>query len=67
MDIPALLIRAGDSIVTSEQGMAELQAGFPRPTRVDIPGGTHFVPLDHPEELARALAGFLRREWLSRE
>ncbi|WNG18678.1 alpha/beta fold hydrolase [Cystobacter fuscus] len=67
VDIPALLIRAGDSIVTSEQGMAELQTGFPRSTRVDIPGGTHFVPLDHPEELARALARFLQQEWLSRE
>jgi len=65
VDIPALLIRAGDSLVSSEQGLDELEAGFKRATRVVIPGGTHFVPLDHPAEVARALADFLRREWLS--
>lgn len=61
VDIPALVIRGGASNVSSEQGFAELIAGFPRARGEVIEGGTHFVPLDHPAELAGLIADFVRQ------
>jgi pimeloyl-ACP methyl ester carboxylesterase len=65
VDLPALVIRAGSSLVSSVEGFDALRTGFPKATPVVIDGGTHFVPLDHPEEVARSLADFLRRELLA--
>jgi 3-oxoadipate enol-lactonase len=64
VDLPALVIRAGDSIVSSVQGFEELRAGLPQATCAVVEGATHFIPLDHPAEVARLLAGFLRRTLL---
>jgi len=59
---PALIIRGTASIVSSASGFEELRAGLPRATAAEVEGGTHFVPLDHPSEVAALLAGFLRKE-----
>jgi pimeloyl-ACP methyl ester carboxylesterase len=65
VDIPALVIRAADSGVSSVQGFEELKTGFLRARGEVVEGGTHFVPLDHAAEVAQLIAGFLRRERLA--
>jgi len=65
VDIPALVIRAADSLVSSVQGFDELKTGFPRAHGEVVEGGTHFVPLDHAAEVAQLIAGFLHRGRLS--
>jgi pimeloyl-ACP methyl ester carboxylesterase len=65
VDIPAMIIRAADSGVSSVQGFEELKTGFPRARGEVVEGGTHFVPLDHAAEVAQLIAGFLHREHLA--
>lgn len=65
VDIPALVIRAADSAVSSVQGFKECETGFPRARGEVVEGASHFVPLDHSLEVARLIADFLRRERLS--
>jgi len=64
VNIPALVLRGGSSIVSSDQGVAELRAGLPRVTCAVVEAGSHYFPLDHPVETAELLVDFLRGELL---
>jgi pimeloyl-ACP methyl ester carboxylesterase len=57
---PALVLRGGDSIVTSAEGMTALADGLPTREVREIKGGSHMLLLEHPEEAARIIGDFLR-------
>ena len=57
---PTLVLRGGDSIVTSAEGMTALADGLPNRQVREIKGGSHMLLLEHPEEVARIITDFLR-------
>lgn len=61
VDAPALIVRGAASNVSSAPGFQELVRGFRRARGEVVDGGTHFLPIDHPAELAALIADFVRR------
>ena len=57
---PTLVLRGGDSIVTSAEGMTALADGLPNRQVREIKGGSHMLLLEHPKEVARIIRDFLR-------
>jgi pimeloyl-ACP methyl ester carboxylesterase len=57
---PTLVLRGGDSIVTSAEGMTALADGLPNRQLREIKGGSHMLLLEHPEVVARIIREFLR-------
>jgi len=57
---PTLVLRGGDSIVTSVEGMAALADGLPNRQVREIKGGSHMLLLEYPEEAAQIIRDFLR-------
>ena len=57
---PTLVLRGGDSIVTSAEGMTALADGLPNRQVREIKGGSHMLLLEHPEEVAQIIRDFLR-------
>jgi pimeloyl-ACP methyl ester carboxylesterase len=57
---PTLVLRGGDSIATSAEGMTALADGLPNRQLREIKGGSHMLLLEHPEEVARIIRDFLR-------
>jgi pimeloyl-ACP methyl ester carboxylesterase len=57
---PTLVLRGGDSIVTSAEGMTALAEGLPNRQLREIKGGSHMLLLEHPEVVARIIREFLR-------
>jgi pimeloyl-ACP methyl ester carboxylesterase len=57
---PTLVLRGGDSIVTSAEGMTALSDGLPNRQVREIKGGSHMPLLEHPEDVARIIGDFLR-------
>lgn len=57
---PTLVLRGGDSIVTSAEGMTALADGLPNRQVREIKGGSHMLLLEHPEEAAQIIRDFLR-------
>jgi pimeloyl-ACP methyl ester carboxylesterase len=48
---PTLVLRGGDSIVTSAAGMTALADGLPNRQVREIKGGSHMLLLEHPEKV----------------
>jgi pimeloyl-ACP methyl ester carboxylesterase len=63
--IPTLVLRGGKSIVSSAEGLAALRDGLPDCEIVGIDGGSHMLPLEHPEDVAAVIGDFLRRRCAS--
>ena len=57
---PTLVLRGVDSMVSSEEGLAELEAGLADVETRSLPG-SHMLLLEHPREVAEAMDEFLRR------
>jgi pimeloyl-ACP methyl ester carboxylesterase len=59
MSMPVLALWGGESHL-SNRGLAEqLDASLPDGRRVSVPGTTHFLPQERPDEVARLIRGFL--------
>jgi pimeloyl-ACP methyl ester carboxylesterase len=58
---PALVLRGGDSIVTSADGTAALRSGLPDHEFREVTCGSHMLLLEHPDVAAEAIRDFLRR------
>ena len=61
---PTLVLRGGDSIVTSAEGMTALAAGLPNRQVREIKGGSHMLLLEYPEVVSRIIRDFLRAHLL---
>ncbi len=59
---PTLVLRAGDSIVTSAEGMTALADGLRNRELREIKGGSHMLLLEYPEVVARIIRDFLRAQ-----
>jgi pimeloyl-ACP methyl ester carboxylesterase len=57
---PTLVLRGGDSVVSSPEGVASLEAGLPSREVREIQGGSHMLLLERPEVVADCLREFLR-------
>ena len=62
---PTFVLRGAESIVTSAEGTADLSNGLPNREVQEIKGGSHMLPLEHPEEVAAAVRDFIRRHIVS--
>src|SRR6058998_2142046 len=58
---PTLVLRGGESIVTSTEGLVALADGLPNREVCEIKGGSHMLLLEHPQEVAVAIRDFIRR------
>jgi pimeloyl-ACP methyl ester carboxylesterase len=58
---PALILRGGDSIVTSAEGVSALVGGLPDHELREVEGGSHMLLLEQPEVAADVVRDFLRR------
>lgn len=58
---PTLVIRGGDSIVTSAEGVAALAAGLSSAEIREVQGGSHMLLLEYPEVVASTVRAFVRR------
>jgi pimeloyl-ACP methyl ester carboxylesterase len=58
---PALVLRGGESIVTSPEGTAALRRGLPDHEFREVTGGSHMLLLEQPDVAAEAIRDFLRR------
>lgn len=59
---PALFIRGGKSDYVPDEDMPLIKSMFPQAIIKTIPGASHWVHADAPEELCYLLSGFLGRE-----
>jgi pimeloyl-ACP methyl ester carboxylesterase len=57
---PTLVLRGGDSIVTSAEGMTALADGLPNRELREIKDGSHMLLLEYPEVVAEIIRDFLR-------
>jgi len=57
---PTLVLRGAASLVSSPEGLADLQRRLPRCEVREIPGGSHLLLLEYPERVAKAIREFLR-------
>jgi pimeloyl-ACP methyl ester carboxylesterase len=58
---PTLILRGGESIVTSSEGLVGLAAGLPNHEVREIAGGSHMLLLEYPETIAATARDFIRR------
>jgi pimeloyl-ACP methyl ester carboxylesterase len=58
---PALVVRGGESIVTTAEGTAALRGGLPDHEFREVAGGSHMLLLEQPEVAAEAIRDFLSR------
>lgn len=58
---PTLVVRGGDSIVTSAEGVEALVHGLPNRELREIQGGSHMLLLEHPDVVASTVRDFLVR------
>ncbi len=58
---PTLVLRGGESIVTSTEGIAALANGLPDHEVREIEGGSHMLLLERPDVAAEVIRNFLRR------
>ena len=58
---PVLILRGGESIVLTDQGVADLQAGLPNAELAVVPGTSHMMMLERPDLVAAAIDAFVRR------
>jgi pimeloyl-ACP methyl ester carboxylesterase len=58
---PALVLRGGESIVTSAEGTVALGRGLPDHEFREVAGGSHMLLLEQPDMAAEAIRDFLRR------
>ena len=59
MAMPVLALWGGESHL-SNRGLSErLDASLPDGRTVSVPGKTHFLPQERPDEVARLIRGFL--------
>ena len=63
---PTLVLRGAASLVSSPEGLADLQRGLPRCEVREIPGGSHLLLLEYPERVAKAIREFLRSKTVGR-
>ena len=59
--VPALFVRGADSDTFLPEAAERVRRELPSAEVVEMPGTTHFVPMEKPEELAELILGFLRR------
>lgn len=57
---PTLILRGGESIVTSAEGVAALANGLPNREIQEMERGSHMLLLEHPEVVAAHLRDFIR-------
>jgi 2-(acetamidomethylene)succinate hydrolase len=60
---PSLIIRGGDSDFYDAAAFARLQQARPDFEYVEVPGASHYVPEERPEEVAELLLSFIERRW----
>lgn len=58
---PTLVLRGGESIVTSAEGVSALATGLPDHEFREIASGSHMLLLEQPDVAAEAIRDFLRR------
>jgi pimeloyl-ACP methyl ester carboxylesterase len=58
---PALVVRGGESIVTTAEGTVALRRGLPDHEFREVAGGSHMLLLEQPEVAAEAIRDFLSR------
>jgi pimeloyl-ACP methyl ester carboxylesterase len=58
---PTLILRGGESIVTSGEGVSALVSGLPDHEFREVEGGSHMLLLEQPEVAADVVRDFLRR------
>lgn len=58
---PTLILRGGESIVTSAEGTSALTGGLPDHELQEVAGGSHMLLLEHPDVAAELIRDFLRR------
>lgn len=67
VNVPTLITAGGKDVATPPAVAEELHRGIPHAELVIIDNGTHYTPLEYPDELNRALDGFFGRvfgeEW----
>lgn len=61
VDVPTLVTAGGRDVATPPSLMRELHEAIPRSELVLIPNGTHYTPLEYPDELNAALESFFAR------
>jgi len=54
------VLRGAESLVSSPEGLADLQRRLPRCEVREIPGGSHLLLLEYPERVAKAIREFLQ-------
>lgn len=57
---PTLVLRGAASLVSSPEGLADLQRRLPRCGVREISGGSHLLLLEYPELVAKTIREFLR-------
>ena len=58
---PTLVLRGGESIVTSAEGVSALVIGLPDHEVREVEGGSHMLLLEQPDIAAEVIRDFLRR------
>jgi len=59
--VPTLITAGGKDVATPPEVAEELHRGIPHAEYVLIENGTHYTPLEYPEQLNHALDGFFGR------
>ena len=60
IDVPALVLRGGDSAIHGAQAAAEMVAALPDGRFHEFPGGSHMLHIEQPTAVRTVLADFLR-------
>ena len=61
IECPTLVLRGGESIVTTPEGIRALAEGLPKREIREIEGGSHMLLLEDPDVVVSAVRDFLRR------
>jgi 3-oxoadipate enol-lactonase len=56
---PTLVLRGGESVVATPEGIADLQRGLPHCRVTEVAGGSHLLLLERPAEVAALIQEFL--------
>jgi pimeloyl-ACP methyl ester carboxylesterase len=59
---PVLILRGGESIVPTDDGITDLRAGLRQSELCVLPGVSHMMVLERPELVAAAIRDFLQEE-----
>jgi pimeloyl-ACP methyl ester carboxylesterase len=62
IECPVLIVRGGESAVSTDDGIADLQAGLRRSELAVVPGVSHMMMLEQPEVVAATIRDFVRQQ-----